>query len=107
MKNNGIKADELRVAESALRDIVRYYTREAGVRNLERDISKICRKVVKALLLKVSEGKARKAKSPVEINSKNLDKYLGVRRFTYGIAEKGTRSARSPASPGPKLAATC
>jgi ATP-dependent Lon protease len=88
MKNNGIKADELHVAESALRDIVRYYTREAGVRNLERDISKICRKVVKALLLKVSEGKARKAKSPVEINSKNLDKYLGVRRFTYGIAEK-------------------
>jgi ATP-dependent Lon protease len=88
MKNNGIKPDELHVAESALRDIVRYYTREAGVRNLERDISKICRKVVKALLLKVSEGKARKAKSPVEINSKNLDKYLGVRRFTYGIAEK-------------------
>jgi len=88
MKANGIKPDELHVAESALRDIVRYYTREAGVRNLERDISKICRKVVKALLLKVSEGKARKAKSPVEINSKNLDKYLGVRRFTYGIAEK-------------------
>src|SRR6186713_59433 len=88
MKNNGIKADELHVAESALRDIVRYYTREAGVRSLERDISKICRKVVKALLLKESEGKARKSKSPVDINSKNLDKYLGVRRFTYGIAEK-------------------
>ena len=88
MKNNGIKADELHVAESALRDIVRYYTREAGVRGLERDISKICRKVVKALLLKESEGRARKAKSPVDINSKNLDKYLGVRRFTYGIAEK-------------------
>jgi ATP-dependent Lon protease len=88
MKNNGIKADELHVADSALRDIVRYYTREAGVRGLERDISKICRKVVKALLLKESEGKARKAKSPVDINSKNLDKYLGVRRFTYGIAEK-------------------
>ena len=88
MKNNGIKPDELHMAESALRDIVRYYTREAGVRNLERDISKICRKVVKALLLKESEGKARKAKSPVDVNSKNLDKYLGVRRFTYGIAEK-------------------
>ena len=88
MKNNGIRADELHIAESALRDIVRYYTREAGVRSLERDISKICRKVVKALLLKESEGKVRKAKSPVEINSKNLDKYLGVRRFTYGIAEK-------------------
>jgi len=88
MKNNGIKPDELHVAESALRDIVRYYTREAGVRNLERDVSKICRKVVKSLLLKQSEGKARKGKGPVEINSKNLDKYLGVRRFTYGIAER-------------------
>ncbi len=88
MKNNGIKQDELHVAESALRDIVRYYTREAGVRSLERDISKICRKVVKSLLLKQSEGKARTAKGPVDVNSKNLDKYLGVRRFTYGIAEK-------------------
>jgi len=88
MKANGIKPDELHVAESALRDIVRYYTREAGVRSLERDISKICRKVVKTLLLKQSEGKARTAKGPVDVNSKNLDKYLGVRRFTYGIAEK-------------------
>ena len=88
VKANGLKADELHVAESALRDIVRYYTREAGVRNLERDISKICRKVVKGLLLRQSEGKARKAKSPVEVTAKNLDKYLGVRRFTYGIAEK-------------------
>src|SRR5712672_917039 len=60
MKNNGIKPDELHLAESALRDIVRYYTREAGVRSLERDISKICRKVVKAVLLKESEGKARR-----------------------------------------------
>jgi ATP-dependent Lon protease len=88
MKHNGIKPEEVHVAESALRDIVRYYTREAGVRNLERDISKICRKVVKSLLLKESEGKARRAKGPVEVTSKNLDKYLGVRRFTYGIAEK-------------------
>src|SRR5207249_6692340 len=78
----------LDVAEIALRDIVRYYTREAGVRNLERDISKICRKVVKGLLIKESEGKPRSSKHPVEINSKNLDKYLGVRRFTYGIAER-------------------
>jgi ATP-dependent Lon protease len=88
MKNNGIKPDELHLAESGLRDIVRYYTREAGVRSLERDISKICRKVVKSLLLKESEGKARRGKGPVDINSKNLDKYLGVRRFTYGIAER-------------------
>ena len=64
MKNNGLKPEELHVAESALRDIVRYYTREAGVRSLEREISKICRKVVKALLLKESEGKARKAQEP-------------------------------------------
>src|SRR3954453_16915583 len=88
MTNNGIKPEELHIAESALRDIVRYYTRESGVRNLEREISKICRKVVKGLLLKESEGKARKAKGPVDVNSKNLDKFLGVRRFTYGIAEK-------------------
>jgi ATP-dependent Lon protease len=81
IKLNGLKAEELR-------DIVRYYTREAGVRNLERDISKICRKVVKGLLLRQSEGKERKAKSPVDVTAKNLDKYLGVRRFTYGIAEK-------------------
>ncbi len=88
MKNNGIKPEELHVAETALRDIVRYYTREAGVRSLERDISKICRKVVKALVLKEADGKARKNKNPIEINSRNLDKYLGVRRYTYGIAEK-------------------
>src|SRR5438093_875648 len=88
IKLNGLKESEIHVAESGLRDIVRYYTREAGVRNLERDISKICRKVVKSVLLKESEGKVRRAKGPVDINSKNLDKYLGVRRFTYGIAER-------------------
>ena len=87
-KNNGLKTNELHIADSALRDITRYYTREAGVRALERDVSKICRKVVKALLLKASEGKTRAAKSPVEVSAKNLDKYLGVRRYTYGIAEK-------------------
>src|SRR3989475_198648 len=88
IKGNGLKTGELHIAESALRDITRYYTREAGVRALERDISKICRKVVKGLLLKASEGKPRAAKNPVEVNAKNLDKYLGVRKFTYGIAEK-------------------
>lgn len=81
MKNNGLKKTELAVAESALRDIVRYYTREAGVRSLEREISKICRKVVKTLLLK-------KTTTKVAVSSRNLDKYLGVRRFTYGMAEK-------------------
>src|SRR5207237_5914964 len=79
-KNNGLKPEELHVAESALRDIARYYTREAGVRSFEREISKICRQVVKGLLLKQSEGKARRAKGPVEITGKNLDKDLGVRR---------------------------
>ncbi len=81
IKNNGLKPEEITIAETALRDIVRYYVREAGVRGLEREISKICRKVVKALLLKTRESK-------VVINSRNLDKYLGVRRYSYGVAEK-------------------
>ena len=81
LKNNGLKAEEISVSESAIRDILRYYTREAGVRGLDRELSKICRKVVKALLLK---GQNRK----VIINSRNLDKYLGVRRHSYGMAEK-------------------
>ncbi|MBL8450508.1 MAG: endopeptidase La [Dechloromonas sp.] len=81
MKNNGVKKTELTVADSALRDIVRYYTREAGVRALEREISKICRKVVKTLLLK-------KRSSKMVVNARNLDKFLGVRRYTFGMAEK-------------------
>jgi len=81
IKNNGLKIEEIGVSESAIRDILRYYTREAGVRGLERELSKICRKVVKALLLKGREGK-------VTVNARNLDKYLGVRRYSYGIAEK-------------------
>jgi ATP-dependent Lon protease len=71
----------LHVAESAIRDIVRYYTREAGVRSLEREISKICRKVVKTLVTKQQQKK-------MVVSAKNLDKILGVRRFTFGIAEK-------------------
>jgi ATP-dependent Lon protease len=81
IKNNGLKDEEISVAESALRDIIRYYTREAGVRSLEREISKICRKVVKFLLLKKQDKK-------VAVTAKNLDKFLGVRRFDYGVAEK-------------------
>ncbi|MGK5079951.1 endopeptidase La [Janthinobacterium sp. HLX7-2] len=81
IKNNGLKEEEISVAESALRDIIRYYTREAGVRSLEREVSKICRKVVKMLLLKKSDKK-------VIVNSKNLDKFLGVRRYDFGVAEK-------------------
>lgn len=81
IKNNGLKDEEISVAESAIRDIIRYYTREAGVRSLEREISKICRKVVKLLLLKKQDRK-------VTVSGKNLDKFLGVRRFDYGVAEK-------------------
>ena len=84
VKNNGLKPEEINISESALRDIVRYYVREAGVRGLEREISKICRKVVKALLLKDRDTK-------VTINSRNLDKYLGVRRYSYGVAEKNNQ----------------
>jgi ATP-dependent Lon protease len=80
MKNNGLKEAELAIAEDAVRDIVRYYTREAGVRSLERELSKICRKVVKALLLK-------KLTPQVLVNSDNLNDYLGVRKYTYGRAE--------------------
>lgn len=81
MKNNGLTEAELHISESALRDIVRYYTREAGVRNLEREIAKICRKAATAHQLKKTRGK-------ISVTAKNLDKYLGVRRYTYGIAEK-------------------
>ncbi|MBF8177300.1 endopeptidase La [Herminiimonas sp. KBW02] len=81
IKNNGLKEDEISVAESAIRDIIRYYTREAGVRSLEREISKICRKVVKMLLLKKQDRK-------VTVSTKNLDKFLGVRQFDFGVAEK-------------------
>jgi ATP-dependent Lon protease len=81
MKTNGLKSGELSVAESAIRDIIRYYTREAGVRSLEREISKICRKVVKQLLLKKQEKK-------MLVAAKNLDKFLGVRRYTFGVAER-------------------
>ncbi len=81
MKNNGVKKEELSVTEDALRDIVRYYTREAGVRSLEREISKICRKVIKSLVLK-------KRHSKVVVNAKTLDKYLGVRKYSFGMAEK-------------------
>jgi ATP-dependent Lon protease len=81
MKTNGLKDGELNITESAIRDIIRYYTREAGVRSLEREISKVCRKVVKQLLLKSQDKK-------IQVSAKNLDKFLGVRRYTFGVAEK-------------------
>lgn len=91
MTNNGVKAEELVVEESALRDIVRYYTREAGVRSLERDIGKICRKVVKKLLADseaLKTAKSKKVPAKVTVTSENLSDYLGVRRFSFGMAEK-------------------
>ena len=80
MKENGLRDDELKITESAVRDIIRHYTRESGVRNLEREISKICRKVVKSLLLKPRDTK-------VLITPKSMEKYLGVRRHRFGKAE--------------------
>jgi len=80
-KNNGVKEEELEVTESAIRGIIRYYTREAGVRSLEREISKICRKTVKGIQLKTTEGK-------VVVGEENLNEYLGVRKFDFGRAEK-------------------
>ncbi|WP_374249742.1 endopeptidase La [Thermomonas sp.] len=100
LKANGLRAGELEIAESAIVDIIRYYTRESGVRNLEREIAKIARKVVKEIALKgpvhpvaakgkpakAGKGKAAPAKA-LQVNAKNLDKYLGVHRFDYGRAE--------------------
>ena len=84
MKANGLKASELKIVESAIQNIVRYYTRESGVRNLEREIAKICRKVVKEIAMAGPKAKAGKALS---VSAKNLDKYLGVQRFDFGRAE--------------------
>jgi len=80
VKGNGLKADELKVSDPAILEIIRHYTREAGVRNLERELSKICRKSVKELLLETD-------RKQVSVTPKNLSKYLGVKRFRYGRAE--------------------
>jgi ATP-dependent Lon protease len=81
LRNNGVKDEELQITEAAVRDMVRYYTREAGVRSLERELSKICRKVVKALLLK-------KLEPQVVVTADNLPDFLGVRKYTFGRAEQ-------------------
>ena len=95
LKANGLKPEELVVEEAAVRDIVRYYTRESGVRNLEREVAKICRKVVKEIALagpqqpqKPAKKSTKKAKALVVVDSANLDRYLGVRRFDFGRAEE-------------------
>ena len=86
LKANGLRDGELKIADSAITDIVRYYTRESGVRNLEREIAKIARKVVKEIALKGPQPKGAKAKT-ITVSNKNLDKYLGVQRFDFGRAE--------------------
>ncbi|CAD0347538.1 endopeptidase La [Xanthomonas hortorum pv. cynarae] len=95
IKANGLKPEEIEIGSDAIQDIVRYYTRESGVRNLEREVAKICRKVVKEIALvgpqpvvKKAVAKKGKPKALVVVNSKNLDKYLGVRRFDFGRAEE-------------------
>ncbi len=111
LKANGLKDAELKISEAAIRDIVRYYTRESGVRNLEREISKVCRKVVKEIALAGPQPVAKKAKAAkdaipakdmkpakavkaakslksIAVDSKNLEKYLGVRRVDFGRAEE-------------------
>ena len=98
MKRNGVKEGELVVDESAVRDIIRYYTREAGVRSLDREIAKICRKVVMQVTLSEDKKKASKSKTvskakpkAIKVTEKNLHDYLGVRRFDYGVAESENR----------------
>jgi len=80
IKNNGLNEEEIRISDSAITDMIRYYTREAGVRSLEREISKVCRKVVKGVLLKPTD-------KVVTVSGRNIEKYLGVKRFRYGLAE--------------------
>src|SRR5208282_1873423 len=91
VKQNGLKAGELKLSDPAILDIVRYYTREAGVRNLEREVAKISRKAVKHLLLDKSGKKQDKKGHCVTVTPRNIDKYLGVRRFRYGKAEEMNR----------------
>ena len=81
IRNNGLKKSEINITEESIRDMIRYYSREAGVRNLEREIAKVCRKVVKEILLDSNLDH-------VEVNAENLERYLGVRRFRFGRAEE-------------------
>ncbi len=94
MKDNGIKKDEVTISEDAVRDVIRYYTREAGVRNLERTMQGLCRKAVKDIL--TAESKAKKSKTAkkvtsIKITPKNLEKYLGIKKFSFGMVEKSNQ----------------
>ena len=94
LANRPLKDGEMSVTDGALRDITRYYTREAGVRGLDREIAKISRKVVKSILTR------KKDNAHITVNSKSIDKYLGVRRYTYGIAEKQNQIEALGSAPG-------
>jgi len=87
LKANGLKKGELEISENAVRDAVRFYTREAGVRNLEREMAKICRKVVRSVVTEPSD-------KAVHVTTQNVDKYLGVRRYRYGVAEEEDQAGR-------------
>ncbi|MEI8361713.1 MAG: endopeptidase La [Betaproteobacteria bacterium] len=87
LKSHGLQEVEINISEPAVRDVVRFYTREAGVRKLEQEIAKVCRKVVKELMTtKAKEG--TKADKKISVTPKNLEKYLGVQRYDYGVATK-------------------
>jgi ATP-dependent Lon protease len=105
VKQNGLKPEEIKVSDDVILDIIRYYTREAGVRNLEREMARICRKAVKQLLLSARKAEPKKSDKAekvekaekgekagvVTITTKNLEKFLGVKRFRYGKAEEENR----------------
>jgi ATP-dependent Lon protease len=101
VKQNGLAPEELKVHDDVILDIIRYYTREAGVRNLERELARICRKAVKQLLMAAKKPETKKSEKSekaekasdkqISVTSKNLDKFLGVRRFRYGKAEEENR----------------
>jgi ATP-dependent Lon protease len=95
MKDNGIKEGEVTISEDAVRDVIRYYTREAGVRNLERTMQGLCRKAVKEILTAESKAKKSKTKakkaSSIKVSSKNIEKYLGIKKFQFGMMEKSNQ----------------
>lgn len=96
MKDNGIKKDEVTITEDAVRDVIRFYTREAGVRNLERTMQGLCRKAVKEILTEESKAKSSKSKTKkkamtIKVTQKNLEKFLGIKKFNFGLMEKSNQ----------------
>src|SRR3546814_11140974 len=89
MKANGLREGELKIAEDAVQGIVRYYTRESGVRNLEREIAKICRKVVKEIAMKGPQPAGKRKPKAIQVTAQNLDKSLGVQRIDFARAAAG------------------